>query len=1252
MRIAVACLAFALLQPLCAQPLGVELSCKDTGGWTIGKTVSEPEPGVTLVHVRMNRPEKAPPPRFRVEWSVPQRDIAHLWTPRGERASVPPDWSGTCSSGIARGIPLMALINGNDGNRMTFGCSESTRTLLFHAGLNEETCTFRCHAEFFSEPEAPLSRYEADIRLDCRQVAWHDAVSSMARWMSSGDMAACTPPAAAYEPVYSTWYGFHQSVSADQIERECALAAPLGMKTLIMDDGWQTDDASRGYAFCGDWKVSSGRIPDMKRHVAAIHGLGMKYMLWYSVPFVGERSENYGRFKGKYLYDNRRVGASVLDPRFPEVRAFLADLYERALREWGLDGFKLDFIDAFGIPQEGDPAIADGYAGRDIKSVPEAVRTLIDEISRRLRAVNPDVLIEFRQNYYGPQIRRYGNMVRAADCPGDMQANLMRTVSLRLVCPGTSVHSDMLEWHGDESARSAARGILACLFSTVQYSRIIGSMKPEHLRMMTHWMAFMREHRSTLLFGGLRPHHPEANYPLVEADGEHETIAAVYTAGTVVPVGMGRVTYVVNATGADGVVVDSATCGTCRVFDVFGAECGTAALQTGLNKVAVPASGYTRVDPATFVGVNSPDGANEIRFAPGSLTYEVLRRGKVVIANSAVGLETEEGWLESASSPLVSRREISGSVRTPLYRKCSVDLSGNEAYVDLGKWGIRLVARNDGVAYRLELAGGPARIRSERAEVSLAEPDARCWVNYSGAFGMEESIAQAVKARDIRTDSSDTRRNWSGRRFVCLPLVCETEGGVVAVTDAGVRNYPIWNLTRDTPGDKVRMQALFAGWPRREVRAEASPTNWYERIPLASGGRWVAVAEHDDYLVDATGPRSLPWRAFVLADRAISLCEADLVRALSVPEGQSADFSWVKPGLCAWDWWNCFDNRGNDGICTATYERFIDFASKHGIPYLIMDEGWCMDLDIHRVNPAVDLPRLAKHAKNRGVGLILWLAWPQAYGREAETAEYFASLGAKGLKVDFLDRGDAKALRFMESFAEACARSRLVVDYHGVCRPVGLEARYPNVLNFEGVHGLEKMKACEEADCDFMLNDLRVFFVRMTAGFVDYTPGAMLNFAKGTYRHDGVHPGSYGTRCHQMALYILYEAPLQMLCDSPSNYEANQECLEFLRGIPTAWKGTRGLEGTPDTHAVVAREAQDGSWYVAGMANWDGRSVAVDTSFLPAGSWRLEAFFDTPDGGENPRRFLHETKTVMAGDKISVAMAPGGGFAMKFTNIP
>lgn len=574
--------------------------CEKPDGWQIAKTERAEAPGVTLVTVRLSRAEPAPPPAFSVGWTMPQVDVAHLWTPTPSRFGpcLTANWEQPFRSSAVFELPLMTLMSATERNRMTMGCTETVRPVTFGAGLVEETCCFGCSVGFFAEPEAPLAAYETTVRIDTRDVVWYEAVKDAARWMSSGENAPCVPPPLAYEPLYSTWYGFHQDVFADKLEAECARAAALGMKVLIVDDGWQTDDTNRGYSFTGDWRVSKRRFPDMAAHVRRVHEIGLKYMVWFGVPMVGRKSDNFARFEGKYLWVEDKKGSSYgcLDPRFPEVREHLASLYEKSARAWDLDGLKLDFIDAWSVLHGPDPAIAENYAGRDVKSVPEAAEKLLAEVLRRLRAFKPDFLVEFRQSYYGPRIRKYGNMVRAADCPGDAMTNRMRTLILRLTCPGTSVHGDMLEWHPDDSAEQAARQILACLFATVQYSMRLDALPPDHRRMMTHWMGFLKDHRETLLFGDLRPHHPEAQYPLVDAESAKEVVSAVYTPGTVVPVEAGKPAFVVNATGGAGVVVDCAAPARAALFDTFGNACGERDVPKGLSSLPVPVSGYARLE--------------------------------------------------------------------------------------------------------------------------------------------------------------------------------------------------------------------------------------------------------------------------------------------------------------------------------------------------------------------------------------------------------------------------------------------------------------------------------------------------------------------------------------------------------------------------------------------------------------------------------------------------------------------------------
>ena len=636
----------------------------------------------------------------------------------------------------------------------------------------------------------------------------------------------------------------------------------------------------------------------------------------------------------------------------------------------------------------------------------------------------------------------------------------------------------------------------------------------------------------------------------------------------------------------------------------------------------------------------SPDGRNEIRLWAKPLAYEVARDGAVVVAKTAIGL-TVDGRSLCGGEPAVSGTDVTGTIETPVYKKARVDLAGREAFADFGDWGVRLAARNDGVAYRFETKmKGEIRVDGERASVTIPCPKAACSLCYGKTIGCEETVPVACAAEKIECSGK------SGPRHLYLPLVYRVGETSVAVTESDVWDYPVWNLVREPSDAGVALGALFAPWPTKTVHA-ANGKSWNERKELKTGGRWIAVKESADWLVKTDGTRTFPWRTFVLAGRPSAFCEADIVTALARAQAPY-DFSWVRPGKVAWDWWNAWDNQGEAKGCnTATYKRFIDFAAKSGVEYVILDEGWSETLDIWKFHPNVDVPEIIRYGNEKGVGIILWMAWAQISGDEARVARHFARLGAKGFKVDFMDRGDAKVERFLWKFADACAKNKMLVDYHGAHRPTGMSRAYPNVLNYEGVHGLECMKFYRGED--FADLDVRHFFLRMTAGPLDYTPGAMDNYPLGQYKGSSVNPGSLGTRCRQMAMMALYEAPLQMLSDAPAKYEKNAECFSFMAATPVVWDETVGLGGCPDCYAAVARKAKDGAWYAAAVNNATAREVTVDTSFLGSGTWSAEVFRDAADADTAPTHYVHEVgKRVEAGEKLRFRVAPGGGFAVKF----
>lgn len=577
----------------------VTLDCASSGSWKFEMSKTLIADGISTVTVKLRTESEMPPPQFSVKWFMSQKDIHHVWSADSTHYGIP--WGTPFKAELASWMPLYAFLDANDRNRMTVACSESCRKTEFRALINEKRMGFDCSFLFFTENEAPLKEYSVKIVFDSRNVFYGDALGDASEWMlRSAGICPMEAPESAFDPLYSTWYTFHQDISDALVEEECALAAELGMRTLITDDGWQIDQpigkrTEVGYMFCGDWKVGRN-FPDMAAHVRRVHALGFKYMLWYSVPFIGEKSANFSHFKGKLLPEgNSCWGGWILDPRFPEVREFLLNTYEKAVREWDLDGLKLDFIGRFKLKGD-DPAVAENYAGRDIKSIPLAVERLLTDVMARLKAIKPDILIEFRQPYIGPCIRKFGNMIRATDCPLSMVENRTRIARLRLTSGKTAVHGDMLEWRADESPESAARCIINSLFGVVQYSVRLKTLSESHKRMLAHWIRFSQKYREALLKGKFKPHYPASDYPLLEGESLNERVFCVYQSNLTVDIGApDRQVIVVNGAFTDSVVLDLPSVPLkAEAFDTFGNSVPLQSLKAGVNRVNLPKSGYLR----------------------------------------------------------------------------------------------------------------------------------------------------------------------------------------------------------------------------------------------------------------------------------------------------------------------------------------------------------------------------------------------------------------------------------------------------------------------------------------------------------------------------------------------------------------------------------------------------------------------------------------------------------------------------------
>lgn len=608
----------------------VRIVCADPASWTF-EAAAKTADDVSEVTVRLMAPSPSAPPTFDVVFETSGVGADHTWTPLADGIEPnqiwPTEWGHgkpRYASQLANGSPLATVYRVGGENTLTIACSEAFRRVEYAPTIGASDCRLTGRFRFFTTPESAMTNDVVTIRIDRRRKPWSDCVIEASDWIvTKNGFAPCPVPESAYDPVYSSWYAFWQDVHAEDLETEARLASELGMKTMILDDGWQKETSRTYYSATGDWQPVAKRFPDMAAHVDRVHQEGLKYLLWISLPFVGDESAAWSRFKDKFLYlpflDGGGMG--VLDPRFPEVREYIVSTCERAVRDWGFDGLKVDFVDWFMLDPDfpyahiaGDPAEKDDFRGRDIRSLPVAVDVLMKELTRRVRAVRSEALIEFRQHYMGPAIRQYGNMIRATDCPADSDKIRRLVADLRLTSGTTPVHSDMLVWSPDETPERAARPILNSLFSVIQYSMVLKRLPSAHREVIRHWLAFSQEHRETLLKSSFRPHHPEQNYTWLEAESDRERIVGVYADGQRLAITAEKPQIVINATEAPELVLDLVAPMQAVVRDVFGRLVRTMALESGLQKLAVPCSGLVELAPVpthwwgatTFYGNEQP----------------------------------------------------------------------------------------------------------------------------------------------------------------------------------------------------------------------------------------------------------------------------------------------------------------------------------------------------------------------------------------------------------------------------------------------------------------------------------------------------------------------------------------------------------------------------------------------------------------------------------------------------------------------
>ena len=537
---------------------------------------TSPQPGMTLT----------------LSFSAPIIDIQYLWhSGCGMNRSLLADWSRSVVSKISSGSPLHVFYNDAGRNRLTAALDDGVTPIERNLGVCEEDGTLTCIFRIPLDSTGHTNSYEVTLRIDETDRRYEDAIRDVVAWWEK-KYPPMAVPEAAYAPLYSCWYSFHQQVFAEDVESECLRAADMGMRTVIVDDGWQTGDNNRGYAYCGDWKVCPEKIPDMAAHVRKVHEAGLKYMLWYSVPFIGKHSEAAKLFEGKTLEFDAGMRAYTLDPRYPEAREYLIDIYKNALLDWDLDGFKLDFIDSFRM-KDTTPAFAEGM---DTVSLEDAVHTLMVDVMRTLTAIKPGILIEFRQSYIGPVMREFGNMLRVGDCPNSTIRNRVGMVDLRLTSGNTAVHSDMLMWNSGDKVENAVMQIQNSIFSTVQFSVRLDVVPESHKKALRFWTKFLADNTDILQLAPIYAEQPQNLYPVVYTVSGGRSVVACYSADHIVSVpGTADDIYVLNANSGDRLAMRLMGEFDAAIYDCTGEKQGEMILADPFSCIRVSPAGFVHL---------------------------------------------------------------------------------------------------------------------------------------------------------------------------------------------------------------------------------------------------------------------------------------------------------------------------------------------------------------------------------------------------------------------------------------------------------------------------------------------------------------------------------------------------------------------------------------------------------------------------------------------------------------------------------
>jgi len=631
----------------------------------------------------------------------------------------------------------------------------------------------------------------------------------------------------------------------------------------------------------------------------------------------------------------------------------------------------------------------------------------------------------------------------------------------------------------------------------------------------------------------------------------------------------------------------------------------------------------TTVMSQSSYDLRSPDNRVEIRIrTAGRVKYDVLYKGNVLLQDCTLSLNVDHQVLGVSLKVASAKKSSHDQIEVPVVRQkfSKVRDRYNELRLTMdGGYAVVFRAYNEGAAYRFETSFPQSQVKiyGEESVFNFTRDS----IAY---YPQEDSFFSHNERKYLPQHLSEIAPEFLGS----LPAVVDIEGGAkVAIAESDVEDYPgLW--LRGTGG--AGLTATFEPYPLK-TKLERD--------------RDLRVIEAADYIALTSGTRSFPWRVMGIAEHDGDLITNQILWLLQKPS-QFQDTSWIKPGKVAWDWcndWNIDSVDFKAGINTQTYKYYIDFAAKYHLPYIILDEGWYKLGNVLEVVPDLNMEELAAYAKEKNVGLILWLVWNSFDDKMLAAFDQYEKWGIKGLKIDFMQRNDQLLIDYYYKVCKEAAKRHMLVDFHGAQRPATMTRTWPNLINTEGVRGMEWSKWSADAEPE---HNVTLPFTRMFLGPLDYTPGAMRNATKSTFAALNHQPMALGTRCHQLAMYVVFEGPLQMLADTPSNYLREPEAMEFLSAVPTEWDETKVLDAKIADYVLVARR-NGRDWYVGAMGNWTARDLDVDLSFLPDGNFTMDAYQDGINADHNASDYKKTSNQVSKASKMKIHLAPGGGWAAR-----